>query len=141
MYPGHHKNNPLYLSNYNKTYIFSTDFQKNNQMPNFMEIHPAGAELFHVAKCTVRDMTQLCHFSHFCKRDKKWVKIKGQTQNSNIHKLGDSILYKLTIQKKGKIFSSTCMGGKHPPPPPHTQTHILLQTHKCNTYLLLVDKI
>jgi hypothetical protein len=35
------------LSDFNKTGIFSTDFQKNTQISNFMKIHPVGAELFH----------------------------------------------------------------------------------------------
>jgi hypothetical protein len=38
----------MYLSDINETWIFSTDFSKNAQMPTFMKIRPAGAELFHV---------------------------------------------------------------------------------------------
>ena len=37
---------PLFLSDYNETVIFSTDFQKNTQKSNLMKIRPLGAELF-----------------------------------------------------------------------------------------------
>ena len=48
MYIGFHVNYPLFLTDFNKTSIFSTDFQKIPQILNFMKIHPLGAELFHV---------------------------------------------------------------------------------------------
>jgi hypothetical protein len=38
---------PLFLSGFNKTSIFATDFFKNTQISNFMKISPVGAELFH----------------------------------------------------------------------------------------------
>ena len=37
----------LILSDINETWIFSTDFSKNPQISNFMNIRPVGAELFH----------------------------------------------------------------------------------------------
>jgi hypothetical protein len=38
---------PLFLSDFSKTWIFSTDFQKII-ISNFMKIRPVGAEFFHV---------------------------------------------------------------------------------------------
>jgi len=38
---------PLFLSDFNETWIFSTDFSKKFQISNFMKILPVGAELFH----------------------------------------------------------------------------------------------
>jgi len=49
----------------------------------------------------IRDLMKLCHFSQSCEHAKKWVKTKGQTQNSNIHKLWDFI-YLYTNSRKGK---------------------------------------
>ena len=43
---GLHVKCPLFLSDFKETWIFSTDFEKKNQVSNFMKIHPAGAELF-----------------------------------------------------------------------------------------------
>jgi len=44
---GFHVKYPLFLSDFNDTLIFSTGFQKYLQFSNFMEVRPAGAELFH----------------------------------------------------------------------------------------------
>jgi len=47
----------LFLSDFNETWIFSTDFRKNIQISNFMKIRPVGAKLFHADGRT--DMTKL----------------------------------------------------------------------------------
>jgi hypothetical protein len=49
-----HVKYPLFLSDFNETLIFSTDFRKKAQILSFMEIRPVGAELFHAE--TDRDM-------------------------------------------------------------------------------------
>ena len=38
---------PIAVDKYIKNLEFSTDFQKNVQMSNFLEIRPMGAEFFH----------------------------------------------------------------------------------------------
>jgi len=52
-----HVNYPLFLSNFNETWIFLTYIWKNPQMLNFMKICLMGAEMFHVNRQT--DMTKL----------------------------------------------------------------------------------
>jgi hypoxanthine-guanine phosphoribosyltransferase len=37
----------LFVSDFNGSGIFSTDFQKKIQIKNFIKIRPVGAELFH----------------------------------------------------------------------------------------------
>jgi hypothetical protein len=56
------------LSDFNKTSIFSTDFQKKNpQISNFMKICPVGAELFHPERQTNgHDMTRHISFHVLC---------------------------------------------------------------------------
>jgi hypothetical protein len=47
MYICLHVKYPLFLSEFNDTWIFSTDFSKNPYILNFMKIRPMGPELFH----------------------------------------------------------------------------------------------
>jgi hypothetical protein len=46
MYIGIQVKCPPFLSDFNDTLIFATDFSKKSQISNFMKIHPVGAELF-----------------------------------------------------------------------------------------------
>ena len=46
MYTGLHVKYPVFLPDFNEKQLFSTDFGKNNQTPNFVKIHPLAAELF-----------------------------------------------------------------------------------------------
>jgi hypothetical protein len=42
-----HVKYPLILSDFNTTWMFSTDLQKKSQVSIFIKIRPVGAELFH----------------------------------------------------------------------------------------------
>ena len=57
MYIGLRVKYPLFLTDFNETWVFSTDFSKNTQMSTFMKIRPVGAELFHADGLT--DMTKM----------------------------------------------------------------------------------
>jgi hypothetical protein len=57
MYIGLHVKYLLFLSDFNETWIFSTDFREKPQISNFMKIRPMGSELFHSDERT--DMTKL----------------------------------------------------------------------------------
>jgi len=63
MYIRFHVKYPLFLSDFNVSLIFSTDFRKkkNTRIPNFMKIRPLGAEWFHADGQTHKqtDMTKL----------------------------------------------------------------------------------
>jgi len=51
MYIGRHIKYPLFLSKFNETWIFSTDFTGGGtEMPDFMKICTVTAELFHFVR-------------------------------------------------------------------------------------------
>jgi len=60
----------LFLSYFNKTWIFSADFRKNTQIYNFTKIRPLGAKLFHVERQTWRSF--IVAFRNFAKAPKNW---------------------------------------------------------------------
>ena len=47
MYIGLHVKYPLFLSDFNDTWVFLDTFSKNLQTSNFMNIRPVVAEMFH----------------------------------------------------------------------------------------------
>jgi len=51
---GLHVKYPLLLPDFNETLDFLEIFSKNNQISNFMKIHPVAAELFHADRQTDR---------------------------------------------------------------------------------------
>jgi len=57
MYVGLYLTYPLFLSDFNETWIFWTDFRKKTQISKFMKIRLVGPELFHADGRT--DMTKL----------------------------------------------------------------------------------
>jgi hypothetical protein len=76
MYIDLHVKSPLFLSDFIKTWIFPTDFQKKSQIPHFMKIRPVGAELFHPDRRT--DMMKVTlDFSQRCERALKRLKSSG----------------------------------------------------------------
>ena len=68
---GLHVKYPLFLYDFNDTWIFSTDFRKNPQISNFMKIRPLGAELFHADGRTDTTKLLIVAFRNFGYAPKK----------------------------------------------------------------------
>ena len=68
VYNGIHVRYPLFLSDFNETWIFLDRFSKNTQVSNLIKIRPVGAELFHEDGQTGRHDEANSRFSQFCKR-------------------------------------------------------------------------
>jgi hypothetical protein len=64
-----HKFTPLFLSDFNEAWIFSTNFRKNTHISIFTKILPVGAELFRADGWT--DMTLIDAFRNFANARKK----------------------------------------------------------------------
>jgi len=65
---------PLFLSNFNETWFFSTDFRENTKLSNLVKIRRVGAELFHADGRTKKYDETNIHFSQFCEGAyKDWV--------------------------------------------------------------------
>jgi hypothetical protein len=96
MYIDLHVQSSLFLYCFNETWIFSTDFQTNTQISNFMKIRPMGAELFHTDRLTNGHDEANSRFLQFCERASKYICViflienvflakKYQTYNINFY--------------------------------------------------------
>jgi hypothetical protein len=65
------RTHPLFLSDFNETRIFSTDFWKKSQILTSMKLRPVEAELFHADTRTDWHDEANSRFSKFCKRIQK----------------------------------------------------------------------
>ena len=66
---GLHVKYQLFLSDSNKSWIFSTVFSKNTEIPNLIKTRPMGTELFYAGRRTDGRMDRHevnSRFSQFC---------------------------------------------------------------------------
>ena len=69
----------LFLSDFNESRIFSTDFRKKTYISNLIKIRPAGAELFHADEMGDEHDEVNSRFSQFfesarkCQHQKSWT--------------------------------------------------------------------
>jgi len=59
----------FFISDFNETWIFLSQFLRHTQIPDFMKICPVGAKLFHADERTDRrdDALQFCKWKHSSK--------------------------------------------------------------------------
>ena len=116
-YIGLHVKQPLFLSDFNETWIFSTDFWRNTKKSYFVETHPVGAELFHADGQTDK-MKLIVAFHNFADTP------KNVTQCFMIYSL--SSLLSLRIKAGYKFQTSYYFTGV---------TFFILTVHKILLYL------
>ena len=80
MYTSLHVKRPLFLLDINDTWIFLTDFSKNTQISNFMQIRPMGSELFHAEEWAggQTEMKLIVAFRNFANAPKNLTKFSTQ---------------------------------------------------------------
>jgi hypothetical protein len=102
MYIGLHVKYPLFLSDFNDTSVFSTDFLKKTQISNLIKIPPEGAELF-----CADGQSEVTNFLNLANAPKKGL----AHTNSYITK------YKYVFYKNVQYFCLMCLlqglGGKY----------------------------
>ena len=59
---------PLFSSDFNETWAFSTYFLKRTQISNLIKIRPVGGKLFHADRRTDINDEAKSRFSEFCER-------------------------------------------------------------------------
>jgi hypothetical protein len=105
---GLHVKEPLFLLDFNDTWICSTDFWKNVEIQNYVKIFPVGAELFHAERGTDGQI------DNFAKALKNWWVTEAETVRS--------IVIKQTHQHFNTLHKTFCNN--------HT-------CHAKNTYIFL----
>jgi hypothetical protein len=86
MYIDLHVKYPLFLSDFNETWIFLEKVWKHPQISNFTKILQVGADLFHAGRRTDRHMTRLIvafrNFANEPKKDRK-MKMKMEAETAS----------------------------------------------------------
>jgi hypothetical protein len=83
MYIGLHVKYPIFLSDFNETLIFSTDFWNDTKIPNFVRIHPVGAKLFEADGWTYRHDEADSSFQDSANMPQKEHQANGQNRLIN----------------------------------------------------------
>ena len=82
----------LFLSDFNETWIFSTDFSKNPGISSFMKNRPVGAELFHADGHDEADS----RFSQFCEHPWNATYQTSSVSTAKVQRLGYRRIFKLS---------------------------------------------
>jgi hypothetical protein len=102
MYIGLHVKYPLFLSDFNETWIFST-LSKNIQILNVMKMNPVGAGLFHADGRTQREKDGRTdrhdeansRFSQFCEGA---IKLTGAREYCGLRRSVPFTVFFLTLR-------------------------------------------